>query len=101
MKLSYIIVLFCVATCKFIYKRKGKIPQVGEFNVPQTPELSKFIYPAVQRYIIENTKYNEMISGEDIAQIETGVGSGLPMNIALNVKTKIGMLKAAKEIKNK
>ena len=42
-----------------------------------------------------------MISGEDIAQIETGVGVVLPMNIALNVKTKIGMLKAAKQIKNK
>ena len=99
--MKLIFLFFYSALCKFIYKKKGKVPQVGEFNVPQTPELSKFIYPAVQKYIIDNTKYNEMISGEDIAQIETGGGVVLPMNIALNVKTKIGMLKAAKQIKNK
>ena len=101
MKLIYFTILFCIISCKFIYKKKAKIPQIGEFNVPQTPELSKYIYPAIQKYIIENTKYNEMISGEDIAQIETGVGTVLPMNIALNIKTKIGLLKAAKSIKDK
>ena len=56
--MKLIFLFFYSALCKFIYKKKGKVPQVGEFNVPQTPELSKFIYPAVQKYIIENTKYN-------------------------------------------
>lgn len=76
---------------KFFYKRNPKTFQLDAFNIPQSPELAKFIYPSIQYYLTKNTKYNPLIPQVDLAQIETNVGVLNPLNriIKLKIKNKI------------
>ncbi len=65
---------------KFYYKKKPKIPQLDAFNIPESPQLSKYIYPSLQYYLSKNTKYFETLSAEDLASVETKVGILNPRN---------------------
>lgn len=71
-----------VNTLKYIIKKKQKIPEPNEWNIPQVPSMAFDVYPGVELHTLDQ-KYNEMISGEDIVQIETMVGKTLPMNAKL------------------
>lgn len=101
MKVFFYFFFFYFVENKYFYKKKPKTPQLSEFNIPQVPELSKFIYPAIQKSIVQNSKYNELISAEDLAQVETGVGVIMPLNIALNLRNKVGLIQEGLKIKNK
>ena len=71
---------------KYIIKRKPKIPEPNEWNVPQAPEMAYYAYPGIEWHMTEQI-YNEMIPGEDLVQIETMIGKALPMNAALIART--------------
>ena len=90
-----------IMSLKFIYKKNKKIIQKNEFNIPQTPELSKYIYPSLQYYLSKNTKYNEFIPSEDLAQIETRTGLLSPMNILFTTKINGALLKDSLSIEDK
>jgi hypothetical protein len=81
-KLSLLFYLVYLRESKFIVKRKPKIQEPNELGVPQVPALAYDIYPGVEWHTLGQI-YNEMIPGEDIAQIETMVGKALPMNAKL------------------
>src|SRR4051812_40891063 len=63
----------------YLIKKKPKIPEPNEFNIPQNPDISTDLYPGIERFMLDQ-KYNEMMPGEDLVQIETAVGKALPMN---------------------
>ena len=97
MKLSYILIssifsliLINFHLSKYIIKKKPKIPDFVEWTVPQVPDMAYDIYPGVEMHTLDQ-KYNELLAGEDIAQIETMVGKVLPMNALLSTKVMAGM----------
>lgn len=96
------LLLFCLClNLKFFYKRKSKTLQDDTFNVPQVPELSKYIYPSLQYYLSKNTHYNDIIPSEDLAQIETKIGLISPTNILFDKKARLSILKDALMVKDK
>jgi hypothetical protein len=85
---TLLVISYCVA--KYIIKRKPKIPDPMEWTISQVPDLAYDVYPGIELASLDQ-KYNELISGEDIAQIETVVGKVLPMNAALGAKVMSGL----------
>lgn len=93
-KLVFILILISHCLNKYIIKRKPKIPDPVQWTIPQVPDLAYDVYPGIELATLDQ-KYNEIISGEDIAQIETVVGKVLPMNAVLGGKVMAGLSSAA------
>lgn len=85
---------------EYIIKKKPKVPEPNEWNVPQVPELSAVVYPGVEWHTLDQ-KYDEMVSGEDIAQIETMVGKALPNNAKLIAQVVPQLISNANKVKNR
>jgi hypothetical protein len=92
--------LIVLTLSKYIIKRKPKTLQPLEWAVPQIPEMAYDVYPGVEWHTLEQ-KYNEMLPGEDLAQIETNVGMALPMNLKLGTQVKSQISLNANKLKNR
>ena len=85
---------------KYLVKKKPKIPEPLEWGVPQVPEMAYDVYPGVEWHTLTQT-YNEILSGQDIAQIEANVGRILPMNVVLQATLLPTLTIEANKIKDK
>lgn len=101
LKLFFIIYFVKVVfLTKYILKNKPKIPQLGEWAVPQVPQMAYDIYPGIEWHTLDQ-KYMESKWGEDLAQIETVVGIALPKNVALIGKATAAITLNANKIKKR
>ena len=102
MQLAYIVILVLLNSiwAKYIIKRKPKVMEPNEWGVPQVPALAYEVYPGIEWHTLEQ-KYNELIPGEDLAQIETMVGKALPMNAKLIGKVKSQVTSNANKVKDR
>ena len=95
-----IISLLVVCQTKYIIKKNPKVQEPNEWGVPQVPEMAYDVYPGVEWHTLEQ-KYNEMMPGEDLAQIETMVGKALPMNAKLISQVNSQISSNANKVKNR
>ena len=102
MQLAFFLIFIIInfTRTKYIIKRKPKVLEPNEWGVPQVPALAYNIYPGVEWHTLEQ-KYNELIPGEDLAQIETMVGKALPMNAKLDGQVKSQITSNANKIKDR
>jgi hypothetical protein len=85
---------------KYLVKKKPKIPEPLEWGVPQVPEMAYDVYPGVEWHTLTQI-YNEILPGQDIAQIEANVGRILPMNAVLQATLLPTLTAEANKIKDK
>ena len=76
----------CSKIKKVIVDTKQNVVDKVNLNIINKPEYSKWIYSELEEDLIRNVKENEMISGEDLAQMHTQIGLYLPLNLLFHAK---------------